>query len=498
MKHFRFYIVLLIFASCSRGVSGDFQDLDDALAKRNLYDAAYEAIQDSLRLKYRTAATDSVRWELARTLQQRLFYHDLDSCHRYSRLMLSNSGKSQRMKTISESYYAHCLFRMDSVSKAMRIFEGIAPENIPEEALDIYYNVGYHIFSSKESDKSKCRDIVRRWWQWDSTSVSPVFYRAQFSRMDGNPEDSAISGLLNAPLTSPNDTAKAYFYLAREFAREGDVSTAIRYYSESAMYDCRISAKAYSALYELSLLLFREGDVEKANHYMRTVLADTYSSHYGLHYEEVTNAMILIMDELVHQKDIRGSITLYSLLIVSLLFLISIYLLLYLKRQSRQLSLSHSREHELSKIKDAFLANYMESCVTYLNKIDDYRSSLKRAIKNEGLESVRTLLRKPSYAAEEFGALLEMFDMSFLGIFPDFVENVNAHMQPQWQLEQPAPGRLSMELRVLALIRMGITKSQRIARALNLSITTVYSYHYNLRKHSLHANEDFDAIIAGL
>ena len=128
------------------------------------------------------------------------------------------------------------------------------------------------------------------------------------------------------------------------------------------------------------------------------------------------------------------------------------------------------------------MANYMEKSVDYLNKVDDYRSSLRQAM----------------YAAGEFSELLDMFDKSFLGIFPNFVEQVNKHMQPEWQLEQPAPGKLSMELRVLALIRMGITKRKRIARALNLSVTTVYSYHYNLHKHSLHADEDFDAIIAGL
>ena len=127
-----------------------------------------------------------------------------------------------------------------------------------------------------------------------------------------------------------------------------------------------------------------------------------------------------------------------------------------------------------------------------------YRSSLRQAMKTEGQDAVKAMLRKPSYAAGEFSELLDMFDKSFLGIFPNFVEQVNQHMQPEWQLEQPAPGKLSMELRVLALIRMGITKRKRIARALNLSVTTVYSYHYNLHKHSLHADEDFDAIIAGL
>ena len=75
---------------------------------------------------------------------------------------------------------------------------------------------------------------------------------------------------------------------------------------------------------------------------------------------------------------------------------------------------------------------------------------------------------------------------------------VNEHMQPQYQLEMPEKGTLSTELRILALIKMGITKRQKIAKILNMSVTTVYSYHSLLQKHSLHPDDSFDKVIAGL
>ena len=204
------------------------------------------------------------------------------------------------------------------------------------------------------------------------------------------------------------------------------------------------------------------------------------------------------MDALSRQRDEKRKTTTVSLIVVSVLFVLILFLAALLKKNYNNLESSHAQVLELSKIKDAFLANYMEKSVDYLKKVDDYRSSLRHAMRSEGQDAVKAMLRKPSYATEEFSGLLDMFDTSFLGIFPDFVEKVNQHMQPEWQLEQPAPGKLSTELRVLALIRMGITKSKRIARALNLSVETVYSYHYKLQKHSLHTDEDFDAIIAGL
>ena len=89
-------------------------------------------------------------------------------------------------------------------------------------------------------------------------------------------------------------------------------------------------------------------------------------------------------------------------------------------------------------------------------------------------------------------------DYAFDPADEDFVEKVNEHMQKEHQLIMPAKGELSTELRILALIRMGISKRTKIAKVLNMSSATVYSYHCNLQKHSLHPDSSFDKIIANL
>ena len=71
-------------------------------------------------------------------------------------------------------------------------------------------------------------------------------------------------------------------------------------------------------------------------------------------------------------------------------------------------------------------------------------------------------------------------------------------MQPEHRLEMPSEGELSTELRILALIRMGIGKRQKIAKVLNMSVTTVYSYHSKLQKHSVCPDASFDKAVASL
>lgn len=85
----------------------------------------------------------------------------------------------------------------------------------------------------------------------------------------------------------------------------------------------------------------------------------------------------------------------------------------------------------------------------------------------------------------------ENFDEAFLNIFPDFCQHVNALLSPGGQiLPPPEPARggkpsLTTELRILALMRLGITSNQLIASILRSGLTTVYTYRSRLKNRAL-------------
>ena len=149
---------------------------------------------------------------------------------------------------------------------------------------------------------------------------------------------------------------------------------------------------------------------------------------------------------------------------IALMLILAVIILVLQSRYSTRLSISREKLSEVSKIKDSFLAIYMEKCVDYLNKVDKYRSSLRHAVKHEGADAAIAMLRAPSFADGEFKDLLADFDSAFLGIFPDFVEKVNEHMQPEHCLQMPEKNALSTELRILALIRMAYPNAARLPR----------------------------------
>ena len=491
--------LLVAVCSCNPGSKARFKRLDEAIERQEYYDLLHSRKHDSLRNLLLAAPTDSARWEAAYNLEKINFYHNMDSCYRYTREMIRLQGDDIRRRTISRACLANILVRMDSISTATSILESIDTTALDHESTAIYCFAGHHIYRTlalgNPGIERKRRQIIDMWWRSDSTNVECAFYH-NLMLPDDEILQKSLPYLLACPLVTPNDTAKANYCIAKEYLRIGMTEKAIQHLTISATYDMRVSAKAYSSLYELARILFRIGDIKRADRYMRVTLQDAQSSHFVAKYNNIVNSELEIMNVLLLQQRQKEWAYFITILSVVLLLIVALASLLLLARYSSRLSQSRKKLNEVSNIKDRFMALYMEKCVDYLNKVDEYRSSLRRSVKQEGAEAALAMLRKPSFAGQEFDELLSSFDAAFLGIFPDFVKNVNSHMQEQYRLEQPSEGKLSTELRILALIKMGIAKRPRIAKVLNMSVTTVYSYHSNLRKHSLHPDSSFDKVIA--
>ena len=497
------FALILLFAALSAGCNKDKPDykaLDRAIQMQDYYDLVQDARQDSLQLLYQKAGSDSARWEASFLLEKIQFYRDVESC--YSTIInMLRLGKDERQRQVSESCYANILYRADSLGKALAVLQQIDTAGMFREALGIYSFAAYHIYGKMEKDHPEMRilrrEVIDRWWKRDSTSIECAYYRN--STLRGTDElGDAIKRLEDCTLKTPNDTAKARYYAAREYLYRGDTGQAIKYFASSAECDMRLGVKAYNSLYELALILFRTGDIERADRYMRITLKDAFSSHFETRYEDVIRSELEIMNVLLEQQRQKKRAYYITSIAVAMLLLVALVSLIIVLRYSSRLDSSRRKLSEVSRIKDGFLANYMEKCVDYLNKVDEYRSTLRRTGKQDGTAAIMAMLRKPSFAAEEFHDLLASLDSTFLGIFPDFIDKVNAHMQPEYRLEAPRDGEMSTELRILALIKMGICKRQKIAKILNMSVTTVYSYHCNLQTHSLHPDSSFDSVIASL
>ena len=95
----------------------------------------------------------------------------------------------------------------------------------------------------------------------------------------------------------------------------------------------------------------------------------------------------------------------------------------------------------------------------------------------------------------EYDAFYRIFDETFLGLYPDFVNKVNALLREECRFDVE-DGVLTTELRVLAAIRIGITESGKIAKFLKCSPNTVYTYRTRMKRMSLCPKDEFEGRIA--
>ena len=88
--------------------------------------------------------------------------------------------------------------------------------------------------------------------------------------------------------------------------------------------------------------------------------------------------------------------------------------------------------------------------------------------------------------------LYQSFDSAFLHLFPHFVEDFNALLQPEVQVHPKEKGRLTTDLRIFALIRLGIDDSSKIAEFLHYSVNTIYNYRARIKNGAIEHREQFE------
>ena len=96
----------------------------------------------------------------------------------------------------------------------------------------------------------------------------------------------------------------------------------------------------------------------------------------------------------------------------------------------------------------------------------------------------------------EVQELYANFDSAFLHLFPNFVESLNALLLPDEQIVLKPDELLNTELRIFALIRLGIKDSSQIAELLHYSVNTIYNYRSRVKTKARVSRDDFEDLVA--
>ena len=303
------------------------------------------------------------------------------------------------------------------------------------------------------------------------------------------------------------DNQESLVYLL--YNQKGDTEKQIYYLAQTAIADLKTAKREYISLQKLALLMFEKGDIERAYKYLSCSMEDAVACNARLRSVEVTEFFPIVdkVYKLKIEKEKQISRTL--LISVSFLSFLLLVTIIYLYRQMKKLSLmrkavSASNEQlqeinkelsQASKIKEEYIALYLNQCVIYLDKLDTYRRSLAKLAMASKLDDLFKTIKSEQFIRDERKNFYNEFDKSFLKLFPHFIKSFNDLMSEEGKLCPKSGEILSTELRIFALIRLGINDSSNIAHFLGYSLATVYSYRSKVRSKALD-KEKFEELVA--
>ena len=148
--------------------------------------------------------------------------------------------------------------------------------------------------------------------------------------------------------------------------------------------------------------------------------------------------------------------------------------------------------NDANRIKSEYVSQYMQLCSSYIQRLDTYRMGIIKLLKTESAEQTLITLRSQELIQTEHRNFLRLFDETFLGLFPDFIEQVCGLLHDPERFMPKRRRQLSTELRYLALIRLGVSDSAQIAMFLNSTLSTIYTYRARLRNARIDKTSDIE------
>jgi putative regulatory protein len=501
------------------------EDLDKVVANQQIYTNARLRMLDSLKSDLRKADDLHKKYAIEKELFAGYQSFVVDSALLYAQKKLSLAQRLNDAEELSYSYLdvASMLIKGGNYKEANEVLQRLNVRNASSNLRNYYYTVNQDLYTTLQTVSLTANE--RKLYNEKSSlykdsilslKLDPSVWVVTDRMMDKHRYKDALQILLKEyPTLNVDDRRMAYvaYSISDIYRLMGNREKEKQYLIVSAIADIKSAVKEYISLRRLATLLYEDGDIERSYLYMKRALEDAIYCNARLRVIEVSDIMPIINKAYEDKTQREKHVTLLALVSISVLSLMLIGLVFLLRRQMKKLSvtqhalrdknaelyklndvlsktndaLSESNDSlsEASRIKDMYIAQFMTECSTYIDKMELYRKQLRKVATTGSKTELLDLLKSPTFIEKEVDAFFATFDATFLSLFPNFVHDFNQLLLPESQVVNKKDKRLNTELRICALIRLGISDNERLAAFLRCSKATIYSYRSRTRLKSL-------------
>ncbi|MDD2289001.1 MAG: DUF6377 domain-containing protein [Bacteroidales bacterium] len=365
--------------------------------------------------------------------------------------------------------------------------------------------------------------------QTNPQSDEHLYYLFQDAYETGNLSraDSLSAVLVSRHKESSHSYAIYAYHRSTVFQNLGQEELQMEWLARSAMADIQSAVRDHASLTRLATVLFETGgNIDRAFRYIDISLADALFYNAKLRPWQVAGVLPQI-EKAYQAKQVTQNRRVWIFLIsISALVLVLVFASAYLVKQTRRTIRAHSSLRDINKrivaqnkelnrvnsqlqelnhqiaesnrVKEGYIGLFLAILSDNLDKMKDFRAYVKRSIRYGKTQELNEELNNTEWAEEEVANFYRTFDTAFLELYPSFVQDFNALLVPEEQIVLKKGELLNTELRIFALIRLGIKDSGRIASLLRYSVNTIYNYRAKIKNAALGARDDFEDRVSTL
>jgi len=512
-KHLRYiflFVSTLLASTIGAFTTEDLDSLDLELSRKASYDAQKHA---------RIAAvlqSELPRYQQYEALFEEYKSYSYDTAYIYTAKLLDEADLIGSHRLINEALLKQAFIFLSSglFHESLSVFQHIHPQYLDEDFRDDYYTnyarlcydmadyahgtLRYNYITQGNALSRQAltyltpNDTVRYW------STSGLYH------MKMNDYIHALEHFklaLSCTTITDHERAIAYSSMAYIYQQIQQEDTADHYWVLAAIADLRSSTKETVAMATVAERLYKDGNIELAATYIRAAMDD--AAFYNARHRQISVGKILPIIENKQVQDLQQKnqrIQRLQTIMYVLLALLAITLLI-LANRIRAIHRAHGTIKrmnaglmEANHIKEEYIGTSYCNMSDLICRLEKYERYVHRKALEKQTDELQII---PNYidAHKCRKDFYQQFDESFMRIFPHFIEHFNALLNEGEQMDVKPGEILSTELRIFALIRLGITDNEQISKVLDYSINTVYTYKTRVRNRSKLSNEDFQRAV---
>ncbi len=524
------FLVLLLIISCQdnseiKNQSVEINKLDSLITEKSAFRKKRDGNIFNLKAKLKNHHVDlEHQYMNNREIADNYFGYQSDSVLAYlqKNLLLADSADNKNWRYETLINKSNLLNSIGLFTESKMILDSIKSD-VPEALLfsynatseSLYTNLYEYSKSNKMFADSYKTKLLEYYHKGYDSSKDPVFkdlFQYNIFKMDNKWEEASasIDKFINAVPEKNRLKAIGYYCKATAEGEIGHTENQKKYLALSAIEDIESATTENRSIQELAFLLYKEGHYSTAYRFLESAIEDANFYNARFRTFQISKVQPIIEKAYTLQinstnKKLRFSVWTISIMLI-VLGLVTYLLIRQLKiivksrkelRSANEKLISLNVQlDEANHIKEEYVAFFINQCSIYLERFERYKKLISKRLSVGQVDKLSEMVNNKKNVEMDLDELYQSFDKAFLRIYPNFVEEINKLLKPEERY--PSTNVLNTELRIFALIRLGINDSAQISDFLRYSLRTIYNYRSRVKAKSVIENDDFEDRIMGI